>query len=347
LNIEEIKQFIEKHSMDAIIQYCDGLANDPTASNVEELCNFLKARFYVTERYPIIEHLSQRLIMIGKPGIQALEEVLKSKIPEVREAAILETLFQASKGKLFKQWNSPGDKTLQATELCEETSQLAHKSFVNIVMASLNDPSLFFDLVQFMYMRSTRALMNDEVDTSIFDIIAKSVIKINEPILNEYENKITGELTEEEYQKFLECNPCLIDPLASATFNKTKLGDDLITDFVVRRLDNIYILVEIEKPSTAIFTANDDFCSAFFHAIGQVMDFQEWVETNIAYAQKKMPCINSPQGLLIIGMKSKLTEKQKSKLNRFNISTRGRISVVTFDEILEQGRIYLANIYSK
>ncbi len=333
--------------MDEIIQYCDGLASSPSASNIEELCNFLKVRFFVFERYHISEHLSQLLILVGKPGIQALEGVLKSKIFEVREAAILETLFQASEGKLLKQWGSPEDETLKATAISEEISQLAHKSFVNIVMASLTDPELFFELVQFMYMRSTRALMKDEVDTSIFNIIAKCVIKINEPILNEYESKITSELTEEEYQQFFERNPCLIDPIASAIFNKAKLGDDLITDFVIRRLDNIYILVEIEKPSTDIFTANGDFCSAFSHAIGQIIDFQEWVETNIAYAQKKMPCIDSPQGLLVIGMKNKLTDKQKSKLARFNITTRGRINVLTFDELLEQGRTYLDNIYSK
>jgi len=46
-------------------------------------------------------------------------------------------------------------------------------------------------------------------------------------------------------------------------------------------------------------------------------------------------------------MRRNLTDKQISKLNRFNVTTRGRVKVVTFDELLEQGRKYLENLYSE
>lgn len=346
MDIKEIQNFADANSFEQIAKYCNDLATNPTASNIQELCNFLKVRHNLMERHEIIEHISLLLILIGKPGIQALEDTIKSESENVREAMILETLFQASKGNFSKKWSVTGEISFPETlKPSEEISQLAYKSFIDIVIVSLKAPDLFFDLVQFIYMHTM--LGSGEIDTSIFKIIAKSTININESILNEYEGKIQADLPEEAYQKFLENNPCLIDPLASVILNKAKLGEELITDFVIKRLDNIYILVEIERPNTEIFTENNDFCAPFSHAIGQIMDFQEWVESNIAYAQRKMPFISSPQGLLIIGMKNKLSSKQKSKLNRFNISTRGRITVSAFDEILEQGRIYLDNIYSR
>ena len=81
--------------------------------------------------------------------------------------------------------------------------------------------------------------------------------------------------------------------------------------------------------------------------MGQVLDFQEWIESNIAYAQKLFPHISSPQGLLVIGMKKNMSGTQIKKLNRFNINNRGKFKVLTFDEILEQGKRYYENIYSK
>ena len=75
--------------------------------------------------------------------------------------------------------------------------------------------------------------------------------------------------------------------------------------------------------------------------------FQEWIEGNIAYAEKLFPHITSPQGLLIIGMKKDLSPTQASKLSRFNINNRGRLKVTAFDELLEQGKQYLENLYAK
>ncbi|MEZ9685603.1 Shedu anti-phage system protein SduA domain-containing protein [Vibrio atlanticus] len=114
---------------------------------------------------------------------------------------------------------------------------------------------------------------------------------------------------------------------------KKKLGEEFITDYVLETLSSEYILVEIEKPSDQIFTKSNDFHHKFTHAFGQVLDFIEWVEQNIAYAQKKLPNISSPTGLLIIGMREYLNDEQIKKLNRFNKNS-SKIKVLTFDDLL-------------
>lgn len=62
-----------------------------------------------------------------------------------------------------------------------------------------------------------------------------------------------------------------------------------VDGYVVRRLDNEYILVEIEKPQNRIFTESADFMAEFTHVFGQVIDFQEWVDTHAEYARHLMP----------------------------------------------------------
>ena len=46
---------------------------------------------------------------------------------------------------------------------------------------------------------------------------------------------------------FLKTNPVFLDPLANVVIPKQQLANEMTTDFVIRRLDNEYIVVEIEK----------------------------------------------------------------------------------------------------
>jgi hypothetical protein len=136
----------------------------------------------------------------------------------------------------------------------------------------------------------------------------------------------------------------LLDPLASKVIPKQSLGLEFKTDFVIQRLDNEYIVVEIEKPQDSIFTKADDFSSGFTHAYGQVIDFLEWVDAHSEYARHHMPGISSPKGLLVMGMRKTLTPMQTSKLKRFCIVNR-HIEVLTYDDLLQRGVALYNNIH--
>ena len=125
--------------------------------------------------------------------------------------------------------------------------------------------------------------------------------------------------------------------------DKHRLGSDLITDFVVETLKKEYILIEIEKPQDNLFTAQGYFSTKFSHAFGQVIDFIDWVENNIAYAQTKLPGISSPKGILIIGRSKFMTEEESRKLKRFNKNS-NTIEVLTYDDILHRAKSLYSNI---
>ncbi|MGH3965670.1 MAG: Shedu anti-phage system protein SduA domain-containing protein [Pseudonocardiaceae bacterium] len=135
----------------------------------------------------------------------------------------------------------------------------------------------------------------------------------------------------------------MLDPLAAEVIPKHRLGDDYITDFVIRRHDRRYLVVEIEKPQDRIFTPRNDFTAEFSHAMGQVLDFQGWVAERADYARSNLPNIENPRGLLVMGSRSALTEYQEKKLRRWCINSNS-IEVATFDDLVISGRQLLASM---
>jgi hypothetical protein len=205
------------------------------------------------------------------------------------------------------------------------------------VIEARTNPRLFGHVLRFLasnYEMHT-SFGREGVDLDDFyEMMTSGAIKLSRVLLNQFENMIQQELREEEYQLFLKQHPVFLDALAADVVPKQALGIEMVTDFVLRRYDNKYILVEIEKPQDRLFTRSNDFTSDFTHALGQVLDFQQWVDLNGAYARVHMPGISSPRGLLVMGRRMDLTEENKGKLHRFSANS-STIDVVTFDDLLQ------------
>jgi hypothetical protein len=178
----------------------------------------------------------------------------------------------------------------------------------------------------------------------VFDAFVKGRILITEDLLARFEAILTRKSSENVYQTFLAEHPVFLDPLASEVIPKHRLGSEFITDFVIRRLDNKYVVVELEKPQDAVFTAGDDFSAKLTHALGQVLDFQQWIDFHGEYARSLLPEISSPRGVVIIGTAADFTERQRQKLHRFNMNL-STVQVLTFDEIACNARRLHQNIH--
>lgn len=177
----------------------------------------------------------------------------------------------------------------------------------------------------------------------MLDMFAESSIRISRSLLSEFRELVQRRVEEEVYQQFLTAHPVLLDPLAASIEPKQRLGLEYATDFAVRRHDGRWVLVEIERPQDGLFTKGDDLRERFNHAFGQVLDFQHWVDDNVAYAQKLMPGISAPSGLVVMGMRDSLTERQRAKLRQFTENSR-RIEVVTYDDLLQRGEALYASL---
>lgn len=122
------------------------------------------------------------------------------------------------------------------------------------------------------------------------------------------------------------------------------VGTEFRPDFIIREATGDYILVEIENPKRTLFTKRGDFTAEVSHAVQQVEDWQEWLEQNLPTAQRQYPDIVSPRGLTVMGRHVNLGQKERQKLSRRNINTRGRLEIITYDELIARTRAYLAGV---
>lgn len=323
------------------------LIGNPTVTSIEALREKVVIKNKDTyAKHSISKYAARMFLTFGVAGVRELRELFDVADSPLTAGDILLTLLKASQKSYVKPLFVGESAPQKYPTITEEMAKEANHALQDIFAQSLIDYKTFSYILNFLYMQNINPLQEVLVQ-DVFKLLRDSTIKINDKIITDYQFLIDRNGTKEElFQKYLSEHPILIDPLAMEIIPKQLLGKDYITDFVVRKYNDQYILVEIEKPDTPIFTRNNDFTSHFSHALGQVLDFQEWVESNIAYAQKLMPNIVSPLGLLVIGRSSDLTERQIGKLKRFNINNQSKLRVATFDSLLVDSKRLHKNLTS-
>lgn len=329
------------------------IGDNPNQEKYEFLkTNFRTEGFCLFDKFSYPRYAARFFLYYQTQGIDDLCNFffIEDIRPKYR-TAILETLYFASK----KQYSDPGlmlseKPLLKNPPISDELADYSHKKLFDIISLSIENSDIFDTIISFLnYQRIPKADLDiNGIKNEIFSLLRDSTLQINGRVIENFrELVLNDELIEEKYQIFLNKHPVLIDPLAKEIIPKHKLGNDYITDFVIKKLNDEYILVEIEKPRDKIFKQDNDFSMQFIHAIGQVIDFQEWIESNIAYANTKLPNISSPVGIVIMGRSNDMNERQKKKLKRFIINMNNRLKVYTYDDVLENANKLLNNLIMK
>lgn len=332
-----------------IAEHFVALAEDRSASAVKKLTEALEVRDGGTYEKHLIPYLAARaLVAKGREGIQALADVLPRAPGSIYPTAILATLWHASEGKFADSAFGIEEQYPVFTKPIDaDTRRAARENFVAFLDECRTNRDSFDRLIGLLYNQSIRSFADQEAGErfhqSVFKVFSDSSLTVSDRLVEGFERLLESGAREEEYQQFLTSNPVFLHPLASRLISKHRLGDDFITDYVLETLSGEYIAVELEKPNDPIFTRGDDFTCEFTHAVGQAVDFIEWIEQNIAYAQKKLPGIAAPRALVIIGRRSALTPHQSNKLRRWNKNSTS-IEVLAYDDLLSRTRSLQANI---
>jgi len=179
-------------------------------------------------------------------------------------------------------------------------------------------------------------------------LIVDNHLLLNPTILKRFESLIkSNPVHEERLQTFLTEHPILLNPFVSTLYTKQELGSDFITDYVIKQTNNQYVIVEIESSTDKLFNQNGSFSSHLTAALAQVRDFQAWISDNLSYAQKKLPSIKHPEGLVVIGRRPSLNEMQIKRLAEENYSRRGYIKIITYDDLLDTAKNVYKNIIER
>jgi len=300
-------------------------------------------------KFEVPQLVCRALLRKGPRGVQVMMRTVHDAPGMIYPVVILESLWHAGRGEeppsFLLAYMLPTPSLSFSVD--PETRKAAREAFHDLVVESQLDEDMFDRLMEFLNRAkfySNVPGQGERFRSEVFEIFSDTTIKLTRKLIAEFEVLISGEHSEEVYQSFVAANPVLIDPLASEIVPKQKLGIELVTDFVVRRLDNRYVLVEIEKPHDRLFTIAYDFSSRFTHAIGQIVDFQEWVDNHGEYARSLMPGISSPRGLLIMGLRSSLSERESAKLKRYCINSTS-VDILTYDDLLSSAKHFYDNIH--
>jgi hypothetical protein len=229
------------------------------------------------------------------------------------------------------------------TTLPAGTIASAKKALAAIVLSAKTDETLFEHLIENeLHSRRFRGGRADANKNFLFRLFQARSLSLNQEIIDEL-NLLISEAPqrEETLHRFLRDHSILLDPLATKVHNKPKFGSEYVPDFVIRRLDDEYVIVELEKASDKLFTKKGNIHGDLAEPLRQIRDFQDWVEENAEYARKKLPGIKRPHGLIVIGKNESLGENGRNFLARENIQRRGDVHIQTYDDLLNRAnRIY-------
>jgi hypothetical protein len=177
----------------------------------------------------------------------------------------------------------------------------------------------------------------------LFAAISARWLAVGEPVLREFERLIVEHPADEPaFQSFLTAHPQILDPMAIQVWPQPNLLGSRYPDFLVRRADNSYLVVEIECPAKSLVKGGQA-SAAVTHAEQQVTDYREYLMRRHQDAIQHFPHFNDPDCLVVTGLQRELDENQMAILTHVN-RHRVRLRIVGFDWLVERARNIATNI---
>lgn len=347
----DVEEFTEREPAEEVACAIRRLVEIGGDHAVGVLSSFLAARGPYLHDKPAPSQLAVRaLVLSGPPGIDALGEALRTQHVRYSAKALI-VLVRVAEGSGLTNPMGPlraiPDDFLDVS-IPAGTAEAAQRMLSGLASEAVAGVPGALNVLA--HVLSEASMSSDEEGISdaanVIRLLSEASIRLTPSVLDEFEALIGSQQTESHYQKFLKRHPVLLDPLAAEMIPQQRLGVEYATDFALRRHDGGWTLVEIERPQDKIFTARDDFTARFTHAFGQVLDFQQWVDQHVAYARELMPAISAPRGLLVVGVRQRLSLRQANKLRQFSENSR-RVEIVAYDELLARGRHLYGSLWHR
>ncbi|UEX90618.1 Shedu anti-phage system protein SduA domain-containing protein [Staphylococcus ratti] len=143
---------------------------------------------------------------------------------------------------------------------------------------------------------------------------------------------------ENDIQKCISEYPILFGTEYVEVMPKHKLGGEYETDYVLKRNNGLYDVIELEASTHKLYTKDGNPSSKLTHAEQQIYDWLEWIEHNNSYARETLKEFYTPTGYIIIGRSKDLSEKDRRRLRRRNIILKNSLLILTYDDLLERAK---------
>lgn len=178
----------------------------------------------------------------------------------------------------------------------------------------------------------------------LFAAVSKRWLALSTPVLAEFEELIkTQPKNEPAFQAFLARHPQLLDPLAHKVWPQPDLFGFKEPDFIIKRTDGTYLVIEIECPAKALVTAGGHLSADVTHAEQQATDYRRNLMQKYPDIKAKLSDFQEPDCLVIVGLEGILSAGQQQVLHDAN-QNRRHLRIAGFDWLLERGRTIASNV---
>jgi hypothetical protein len=150
---------------------------------------------------------------------------------------------------------------------------------------------------------------------------------------------------EPAFQDFLCDHPQILDPMAVQVWSQPDFHGAHAPDFVIRRADNTYLIVEIETPGKPLITKANQLSAEVTRAEKQVADYLAFLNERYVEVRQHFHGYQSAECLVIIGLESQLSEQQGKSLMNAN-ARRHNVRIAGFDWLLKRAASIIENISS-
>lgn len=299
-----------------------------------------------TFKWGVKEPSGMALLAWGDAGIEDLKQVFFANDNYANRTIVFDVLSAAAAGKGPTRVELGASSEVWAQivgggELPMTVQQSARGALVDLVLSvdAVDDVAgLIGGVLQKQQFR------NDGAAVELIRAASSRWLAIGDIVLNDFRNLITTNANEERlFQKFLETNPQLLDPMAIEVWPEPNLFGSRKPDFVVKRSDGSYLLVEIECPAKSLITKAGHPSADVTHAEHQVTDYRKYMLRHIGNVNDVFPRFSDPDCLVVVGLESTLTAAQREVLASLN-SARHRVKVVGFDWLLERAERVSKNV---
>jgi len=180
---------------------------------------------------------------------------------------------------------------------------------------------------------------------SLIESISHRWLKFGPGAIEDYKTLLETRASDEPpFQEFFKKHPQFLDPMALQIWSQPDFHGALEPDFIVRRFDDTYLVVEIEKPSKTLITKGGNLSAQATAAEQQAIDYREFLNDRIMEARNHFPNYKNAECLTIIGMEDEFSERQTSILRQANANRAGNSKIVGFDRLLNRARSMFKNL---
>ncbi len=286
------------------------------------------------------------LVCWAEAGLEALLEAAHRTPTFKNQLLTLEVLatLASSQSPPGPYWRGPESLTTRIMERTigmEALPQIAGRLLRRYILSFEDDQDLLLPLgTQFQ----TMAILNPGIVGTLVQAMARRWLAVRTSTLEAFDALLRERPDDEpSFQAFFENHPLMIDPMAFEMYPQPNIHGAKEPDFLVRRTDNTFVVVEIETPGKLLMTRSNKLSAEATHAIAQATDYADFLRDRSATIRQNLPSFRQPECLVVIGIEGDLNEAQIRAL-RLENESRHHVKIVGFDWVARRARSIFENV---